>query len=90
MMDEKHFDELWERAETEKYVEDLTAQFPAWRTQRRRTAGMVAGLALVLAVATPLMLSQATPSGYEKIYCNRMDISDQQWVDLADELLMEA
>lgn len=90
MMDDRRFDALWERARAEKYAEDLAGEYPAWRTQTRRTAGMVAGLALVLAVATPLMLPSHMPANYEKVYCNHKNINDRQWVNLADELLMEA
>lgn len=90
MIDEKRFDELWERAEAEHYADGLAAEYPAWRTRRRRTAGMVAGLALVLAVASPLMQRHDQQDTVAKVYTNRTGIQDQQWLDLADELLMKA
>ena len=50
---------------------------------------MAAGVALVLAVATPIAMSPSATGNYNKVYCNRAGIQDQQWVNLADELLME-
>jgi hypothetical protein len=88
MIDEKHFDELWERAEAERYTRGLAAEYPAWHTRRRRTAGIVAGLALVVAVALPITLSPSTPAGCKKIYCNNSTYSDSHWISMADALLM--
>ena len=90
MIDEKQFDELWERAEAGRYAAGLSAEYPAWRTRRRRTAGVVAGLALVLAVASPLMLQHSRQDSVAKVYSNRAGSADQQWLDLADGLLMKA
>lgn len=90
MIDEKRFEDLWERAEGERYGAELAAEYPAWRRRQRRAAGMVAGVALMVAVAAPLALTQSPAGNYEKVFCNRMDKPAQQWVDLADELLMTA
>ncbi len=84
------FNELWEQAEAEHYASKLASEYPAWRTQRRHTAGMVAGIALILAVATPMMLTQSATGNSEKVYCNNAAYDDNHWVDMADELLMTA
>jgi len=86
-MEEKRFEELWERAKAEKYAEDLAAEYPAWRTHRRKTASMVTGVALLLAVSAPIALSSNTS---ERIYCNNSAFSDNHWTEMADALLMEA
>lgn len=87
MTDNKTFDELWERAETERYAAQLTSEYPTWRAGRRRTTGIVATVAVILAVATPIMLPHHKAGKFEKVYCNRANTQDQQWVALADELL---
>lgn len=88
-MNEKRFEELWERAEAEGYASRLASEYPAWRTKTRRTAGMVAGLALMVAVAVPALMPHKTTDStyYANVYCNRTGTDNQHWVDLADELL---
>ncbi|MBP5516712.1 MAG: hypothetical protein J6X86_07175 [Bacteroidales bacterium] len=88
-MDDKEFNVLWERAKAEKYAEDLAAEYPRWRTRMRRTTGAVACLAVVLAVGLPMAIKPSQPTNQEKVYSNNKGISDQQWIALADELLME-
>ena len=89
-MDDKDFNELWERAKTEKYAKALAAEYPHWHTRMRRTTGAVACLAVVLAVGIPMAIKPSQPTHQEKVYSNNKDISDQQWIALADELLMNA
>lgn len=89
-MNEQRFEELWERAEAEGYASRLASEYPAWRTKTRRTAGMVAGLVLMGAVAVPTLMPHKTmdSTDYAKVYCNRTGTDNQHWVDLADELLV--
>ncbi len=87
MMDEKRFEELWERAEANEYATKLAAEFPAWRAARRRTAGIVTGMALTIAVAAPLAFH---PHSSEHIYCNNSSYSDSYWTETASALLLEA
>ena len=89
-MNEQRFDELWSRAEAEGYATRLATEYPEWRMKRRRTMGMVAGLALAIAVAIPTLMpyGESNNSTYSKVYCNRSSAGDQYWVDLADELLL--
>ncbi len=90
VMNEQRFEELWGLAEAEGYATKLAAEYPVWRNKKRRTMGMVAGLALVIAVATPAMIPNNTmgEAYYSKVYCNRTGTTDQHWVGLADELLI--
>ena len=90
MIKNESFEELWKELEAESYGTRLAAEYPAWRTRRRRTAGVVAGVALVLAVASPLMLQHSRQDTVAKVYSNRAGSADQQWLDLADGLLMKA
>ena len=88
MIDEKRFNELWEKAESEKYAKEMTAEYPAWRTRTRRAASTMAALVLVVAVALPLTLSPGSSRSYEKVYCNNKAFSDSHWTEMADALLM--
>ncbi len=88
MMNDRDFETLWEKAEAGSHAARLAAEYPAWRRKTRRTLSMVAGVAVVLAVAAPIALAPSTTGNFNKVYSNRADIQDQQWVDLADELLM--
>lgn len=87
-MDEKRFEELWERAEAESYATKLSKEYPAWRKRRQRTMA-TAAIVLVMAGAALPMLSNPTQPTYD-IACNRSGIADQYWVDVADQLLKEA
>lgn len=88
-MNEQRFDELWGRAEAEGYASRLASEYPQWRAKRRRTMGTMAALALAVAVATPVLMPRdAADDTIYKVYCNRTGTADQQWVDLADELLL--
>lgn len=93
-MNEERFEELWERAQVEKYAEDLTAEYPAWRARRRRNMGIAALTLVVVGATLPLLLTGTGTNqlpqhdSYSFAYCNRADIADQYWVDMADELLM--
>lgn len=89
-MNEQRFEELWGRAEAEGYASRLASEYPEWRMKRRRTVGTVAGVALAIAVAIPALMpsSALENSSCAKVYCNRTGTADQQWVDLADELLL--
>ncbi len=90
VMNEQRFEELWDRAEAEGYASRLASEYPAWRTKTRRTAGIVAGLALVIAIAVPALMPHKIMDStyYSKVYCNRTGTDNQHWVDLADELLL--
>lgn len=89
-MNEQKFEELWDRAEAEGYASRLASEYQGWRTKTRRTKGFVAGIALVIAVATPVFMPNRAlddPSK-AKVFCNRTGTSEQYWIDLADELLI--
>lgn len=90
MINEQQFEELWARAEAEGSASRLAAQYPAWRARRRRTAGVVAGVALVLAVVTPLASPSTQIKSYGKVYSNNTSFSDQHWAEMAATLLTKA
>lgn len=86
MMNEKRFEELWQSAEAVLHAERLSAEYPAWRTSRRRTAGIVTSMALAVAIAVPLSVHNTS----EHIYCNNPAVNSTHWIETADALLMEA
>ncbi len=90
MINEKQFDELWERAEAGSHAAKLMAGYPAWRT-RRRAAGVAVMALLVAGAALPMLTNgrQEMPSNdYYVAYCNRGDIAPQFWGEMAEELLL--
>lgn len=93
-MDEERFEEIWERAEAEHYGQQLAAEYPAWRARRRRVAGMAMLTVAAAGIALPLWQTSIQPvaqeEGYTVAYCNRTDIADQYWANMADELLMNS
>lgn len=93
MMTEQEFDALWQRAEAAPHTSRLLEEYPVWRRQRRRTLGVAASLVAVVAVALPLLTRpqhSMSNDNYTVAYCNRPDMTNQYWVDMADALLMEA
>ena len=92
MMTEEEFDALWQRAEAAPHTARLMEEYPVWRRNRRRTLGVAVSLVAVTAVVLPL-LTHPKPTvnddSYTVAYCNRPDMANQYWVDMADALLME-
>ena len=91
MIEEKRFDGLWERVEAERYAKSLASEYPAWRARRRRNMGIAALTLVVVGATLPLMLTGTNQlpqhDSYTVAYCNRANMTDQYWVDMADELL---
>lgn len=94
MIKNESFEELWKELEAESYGTRLAAEYPAWRTRRRRNIGIAAMALVTVGASLPLLLSgsQMLPQhdSYIVAYCNRADIADQYWVDMADQLLKNA
>ncbi len=93
-MDNAKFDELWQRAEAERYAAQLSSGYGPWRQGVRRKAGIAIMLVAVVAVSLPMLINRSsatvTDDSYIMAYCNRNDINEQYWVDMADALLMDA
>ncbi|MBR1549573.1 MAG: hypothetical protein IJ634_02955 [Bacteroidales bacterium] len=92
-MKEEEFDNLWARAEAERYATQLAAEYPAWRSRQRRRMAAAALVLVAAGAALPLTLggtkTMLEHDGYAQAYCNKADIEDQYWVDLAGDMLME-
>ena len=92
-MNEEQFDRLWSEAEAEGLGRRLATEYPAWRQRQRRVGGVVAMLLVTVGLAVPMLTGGGpaieSPDGYAAAYCNRADISDQYWVDMASDLLLE-
>ena len=90
MMTEEQFEQLWQRAEAQRFGDELAHEYPAWK-QRSQTRHRIAMGAAALLLATGISLPLFTGNGhdgYERVYCNHTGTSDAQWVDLASDLLM--
>ena len=92
-MTEQEFDTLWQRTEAEPYAARLLEEYPVWRHNRRRNNGIAASIVVAAAVALPLLtIPKSAPShdNHTATYCNRPDMTEQYWVEMADALLKEA
>lgn len=93
MMTEQEFDNLWHRAESAPHATHLMEEYPSWRRRQRRVIGVAASLVAVVAVALPMMTNMkhsTNEDSYSTAYCNRAEMADQYWVEMADALLMDA
>lgn len=91
MVNEEQFEQLWEKAGAERYASMLAAEYPAWRVRRRRTMGVAAAVLLVAGMALPMLQNRnGLSDSYLMAYCNRNDVDTEYWVNMADELLLNA
>lgn len=93
-MNEQEFERLWQAAEAENYAQQLRDEYPRWQARRRRNMGVAASLIVAVGIALPLLHRPQTEApaqheSYVTAYCNRADMADKYWVDLASDLLME-
>ena len=89
-MNSQEFEELWGMAEAREQGKLLAAEYPSWRSRRRRTVGLTMAALVIVAIATPMILPQHKESDYLKVYCNNHTSTDRQWVDLAGEMLLSS
>lgn len=90
MMTDEQFEQLWQRAESQRYSESLMQSYVSWRHKRQVWGRVAMGvLALVLAVGVSIpLLTRQSADDFEHVYCNRTGTTDKQWIDLASELLI--
>ena len=93
-MNREQFDEIWEMASVERQARKMAAGYTAWRTRQRRRAAMAAMLLILIGLAIPLSRiskgGQGENADYITAYCNKNDIADQYWIDLAQDMLLES
>lgn len=92
MMTEQEFENLWQRAEALPHADGLMEEYPSWQRNRRNRLWVTASLVVATAVALPLLTHprfSSSDDAYIAAYCNRSDIADQYWVNMADELLRD-
>ncbi len=91
MINEEQFEQLWEKAGAEPYATKLAAEYPAWRVRRRRTMGIAAAVLLVVGISLPMLQNNnGLSDNYLMAYCNQSDVDTEYWVNMADELLLNA
>lgn len=90
-MEDKRFEELWERAQVERYVSRLQSEYPAWLRRRRVVHSALVGLAVLIVAGVSIYTFQYSKKSlhpkYEAVCCNRSGITDEQWVDMAANIL---
>lgn len=91
MINEEQFEQLWEKAGAEPYATKLAAEYPAWRVRRRRTMGIAAAVLLVVGISLPMLQNNnGLSDNCLMAYCNQSDVDTEYWVNMADELLLNA
>lgn len=86
MINDNRFEELWEKEERRGVELRLQREYPIWKRRRQRTMSAAAAVTLMIMVGVPL-LKPATPTGFDKVYCNRTGTTDTQWAALAADIL---
>ena len=93
-MNNDRFEHLWQTAEAERYSAKMAGGYGAWRTGVRRKVGVAAMSLALLAVGVPLASNLAgrgmQTDSYLAAHSNCKEISNQYWVDMAEDLLLEA
>lgn len=89
ILNDNEFDLLWQEASARSRGQRLAEGYPQWRQNQRRTIGTLAMLAVVVAVALPMLTTRPHTEEYSHVYCNRSGIAESEWTSLASDLLME-
>lgn len=87
-INEKEFEQLWERAATKQFVTDMNDGFPHWRRQRRQRRNTMMGLAAVCLIGGAVWFNFQPDKRYDTVACNRSGISNEYWLQVADEMLI--
>ena len=87
-MDEKRFEELWQRAEAEGYASKMASEFPAWLRRRNHRRTVSIAVAVLGIAGFSILYSQSSiPDGYDYVCCNRGGVADAHWADVASHIL---
>jgi len=89
LLNEKEFEELWQRAEAARYGERLRRDYTAWFRRRKRLQWSAMAMAACVAAVVVAWPAQSQPQGYDRVYCNRNVQPDSHWADVAAEMLIE-
>ncbi|KWW30984.1 MAG: hypothetical protein AUK63_667 [bacterium P3] len=91
-MTDEQFEQLWQQAKVDGLVRELAEGYSGWLRRRRRVRNMaVAAVILLTAVSVPalFMPDGRNNKNYEHVFCNRAGANDEQWVQLAADMLLE-
>lgn len=84
-MTNEEFEGLWQQIEAREHGRRMMEGYASWRRRRKWAATGVAMCLVAVVAFLPLQMQH--PGGYDKIYCNRPEIPDAHWVDVAAEML---
>ena len=89
-MTEQEFDRVWQEAEVEALAQRMAQEYPAWVRRKKRLRNSIVAAMFVGAVAatTLPLLRPNTHKEYMLVCCNRSNSDDEQWVQLAANMLM--
>lgn len=88
-MNEKEFEQLWEKAATQRSVETLAAGFPAWQVRRRRRRNSIMGFVAVCLIGGSVWFGlNPSEKNYDSVACNRSGYVDEHWMQIANEMLI--
>ena len=86
-MDEKRFEELWEREEKQAVLGRLQREYPAWRHRRKQRRTIMATVIIAVAMISPLTFHLSPTRSYDYVACNRSGIAESHWVKVASNIL---
>lgn len=87
-MDEKLFEELWEREERQGLQRRLQQDYPVWLQRRKQRRTIMASVTILAVVGISIFNFQfSTPKGYDYVACNRSGIADAHWAEVANNIL---
>lgn len=87
MIDNKKFEELWEKEERQAVQQRLQHEYPAWRQRRRVRRTALASVAVLLAVVLPTIHYPLPTKQYDSVACNRSGFADAHWAEVASHVL---
>ena len=87
-INEQEFEHLWEQAATQQAVSDMAAGYPACRRRRQQRRSVLGIVAVCLIGGTVLFNFNSDNRRYDNIACNRTDISNEYWLQVADDMLI--
>lgn len=81
------FDEMWEHEEQQGLLSRLRKDYPLWHRRRKRRRTMTAVAVAAVAVLSPVAFHRSPSTTYDYICCNRSNVAEMHWVDVASNIL---
>lgn len=88
-INEQDFEQLWSRAAVKPFVDEMNDGLPKWRQQRRNRRNGLLGFAAVCLIGSSVLFTMLPgEKRYDSIACNRTNLVDDYWLQIADDMLI--